>query len=498
MAVNNSEISTETCRQWMIDGVVPEADTEISGIGVIMAFLLSAYITFAIVFVAYLLGSINTSLLRPVDLYVHKLPSQRRTSQSWHLALESCVLLLSDQQIVTGIAICIAGFIGLHGKISVYYFQIVIMLAWMSSSVHLSALTMLGENFHKRRAVLWWRLVGMMTLFVLLLVALVPTGSNLWAIWWTGDSDDQYRTTSWAIPAKCFFFKTWGEGVNPDAPLAYLILVLSYIWKVGALFNGSRNMFHRRFRGPCDYLLEGILHREALRATKRRGRRELSWKYYATMVVYVILLALFEFAASFAASLWLSLIGLLYGTIQIVVPRRQNAWWNKKEDTWTFGQVIPLVLLIQPIGAVLESLYPHGSERESRSNHESRSSSDEAYELHSTVNTGMLLHQDESSRLTPTISDMFACIEVPKPSQRSTKPVEHQIPFYSSNLFKILIVLVHAAIAGISGIVFYNDALSIGYNTSQNYYFVLIGLGAALGALVLSCVVMIPFSRVYR
>ncbi|THV64899.1 hypothetical protein D6D19_01698 [Aureobasidium pullulans] len=105
MSTQLENVTTETCQDWMLNGAIPEADTEISGIGAILAFLLSAYITFAIVLISYLLGSIDTSLLRPVDLYVHRLPSQRRTSISWHKALHQCVLLLSDQQIVTGIAV---------------------------------------------------------------------------------------------------------------------------------------------------------------------------------------------------------------------------------------------------------------------------------------------------------------------------------------------------------------------------------------------------------
>jgi uncharacterized membrane protein YraQ (UPF0718 family) len=106
-------------------------------------------------------------------------------------------------------------------------------------------------------------------------------------------------------------------------------------------------MFHRRIRGPYEYLLERILHVEAVKASSRHNKRKsFSWKYYTAMVVYIILLAIFEFAASFAASLWLSYVGLVYGTIQIVIPRQQNAWWNKKETEWTFGQITPLVLLI--------------------------------------------------------------------------------------------------------------------------------------------------------
>lgn len=471
--VTNTTITTETCAYWMEEGAIPEADSEISGIGAILAFLLSAYITFAIVLVSYLLGSIDSSLLRPVDRYVHRC-GRRRTSPSWHKALQQCVLLLSDQQIVTGIAICIAGFIGLRGHISVYHFQTVIMLAWMSSSVHLSALTMLGEYFRKRPAVLGWRIVGMLVLLVLLLVALVPTASNLWALWWGPNQEKYDERTSWAIPARCFFFKTWGEGVNPDAPLAYLILITSYVWKIGALFKSSRNMFHRRIRGPYEYLLERILHAEAVKASSRHNKRKsLSWKYYATMVVYIILLAIFEFAASFAASLWLSYVGLVYGTIQIVIPRQQK-----------------------PMGAILENY--RGRKHKKRTGRDSLDSdNDEAYDLDSTTNSAMLPHRNTDA-FQPTFSETFAALEVLRPSERSVDTLEHQIPFYTSTLFATIIVWIQIGIAIISSIVFWIDAESLGYITSHNYFFVLVGIGSCVGAMVLWTVASIPFSRVLK
>ncbi|TIA79691.1 hypothetical protein D6C76_03491 [Aureobasidium pullulans] len=493
MSTQLENVTTETCQDWMLNGAIPEADTEISGIGAILAFLLSAYITFAIVLISYLLGSIDTSLLRPVDLYVHRLPSQRRTSISWHKALHQCVLLLSDQQIVTGIAVCMAGFIALHGRISVYHFQIVIMLAWMSSSVHLSALTMLGEYFRKRPGVLGWRIVGMLVLLILLLAALAPTNSNLWATQWTPDSE-HYEKTSWAIPAKCFFFHTWGEGVNPDAPLSYLILTLSYVWKIGALFRSSRNVFHRRVRGPYEYFLERILHKEAIKASKCRGKRRLSWIYYATMVVYIILLALFEFSASFAASLWLSYVGLVYGTIQIVIPRQQNSWWNSKENSWTFGQIVPLVLLIQPIGAILENY--RSRNHKASSDQDSLASEEEAYELNFSLDNALT-----SSRSIPnslTFSETFAALEVIRPSARSLEVLEHQMPFYSSALFTTLIAWIQVGIAVISGVVFWIDADSIGYVSSHNYYFVLIGLGGFSGVMIIWTLGSIPLSRVFK
>ncbi|KAF2213928.1 hypothetical protein CERZMDRAFT_38059, partial [Cercospora zeae-maydis SCOH1-5] len=132
------------CSAQISIGVQTHADADISGTGILVAFILSACLTLAAVLFAYFAGLVDDGLLRPVDKFVFKIPSRAARYPRTHVALRKAILTLSDQQIVTGIAILGAGFNGLRdGSISVYHFQVVIYLAWMSSSVHLSALTIL-------------------------------------------------------------------------------------------------------------------------------------------------------------------------------------------------------------------------------------------------------------------------------------------------------------------------------------------------------------------
>jgi hypothetical protein len=114
---------------------------------------------------------------------------------------------LSDQQIVTGIAILAAGFQGLRlGGIDSYHYQTVIYLAWMSSSVHLSALSVLAPVLKERPALRIWRLVGMLVLLVLLVIALIPTASNDWGwLTWEGMAPEN---SGWGVPAVCFWATT--------------------------------------------------------------------------------------------------------------------------------------------------------------------------------------------------------------------------------------------------------------------------------------------------
>ncbi|KAH0404898.1 hypothetical protein KCU89_g661, partial [Aureobasidium melanogenum] len=352
-------LTDEQCAWWLVHGAQPHVNSDISGIGVVVAFVLSAYITTGLAIAAYVLGAIDINVLGPVDLLVHRIPTQSRISPAWREALQQCILLFSDQQIMTGIAILVAGFVGLAGVMDVYHFQIVIMLAWMSSSVNLTALTVLGRYFEEHKAVFMWRLAGMLVLLILLLVALVPTASIHWAMWLTEEGDPK-ETSGWAIPAGCFFMREWGHGFSPDAPFSYVLLIVSYVWKIGSVSKATRSLFLRRIREPAEKYFESLIRKEAQARDPVVGQPR-SWKYRIYLVLYIDILVLFEFAASFAASLWLSAIGLLYATTEIVIPRHQNAMHFAEEDEWRFGQIVPLILLLQPIGAVLE-LY-RGSKR---------------------------------------------------------------------------------------------------------------------------------------
>ena len=201
------------CSDFLRDGGQPVADADISGLGVVLAFTVSAYLTFALVLSSYLSGQVDESLLNIVDTKVfHVRPfrpprvrSGKPTRLRISLAVRQAILSLSDQQIVTGIAILAAGFQGLRlGGIDSYHFQTVIYLAWMSSSVHLSALSILTPILKDRPALRVWRLVGMLVLLVLLVIALIPTVSNDWGlITWKGINPPN---SGWGIPAVCF----WG------------------------------------------------------------------------------------------------------------------------------------------------------------------------------------------------------------------------------------------------------------------------------------------------
>lgn len=87
-------------------------------------------------------------------------------------ALKKFILTLSDQQLVTGIAILSACFLN-WCNMSVYELNMVISLAFFSSSTHLATLNALHVYFQRNHVVRTWRIVGVVALLLLLIAGLV-------------------------------------------------------------------------------------------------------------------------------------------------------------------------------------------------------------------------------------------------------------------------------------------------------------------------------------
>jgi hypothetical protein len=493
----------KSCEYLIRHGAIPRGDSDISGIGVILAFLISAYITLGVVVVAYLGGLVDGSLLGRIDREVHHItpyssdPSLLRETRKRRKRLHGCVrdvaVALSDQQIVTGIAIMSAGFVGLRSQsISVYHYQTVLYLAWMSSSVHLSVVTLLSTYLREHRGIMIWRLCGMLTLFAMLVIGVVPTISNDWGIlWWNSMLEGR---TGWAIPASCFWGKLWGDGVSPDAPLGFIILIMSYISKMGAIFDCTHKSYHNYIRDPLEQSLFATLRAIAMRYDSRGRTRLWLWVFRLILGIALPLLTILEVAASFAASIWLSVANLAYGTMQIVIPRRQMlplVVLGSNENAWGFGQLVPLILLIQPLGVVFEHIWASEATDDrvqSTYSHTERASHASHTELHQAV---------ISNRKLPLLQLMVD----PEFNQILSYPRGRSLlweTLLSSRLFSMLVFLFQLALAGICATVFYLDARTIGNIRSNNWQLIICAMSGSLGFAILLTIVTAPFSIIGR
>lgn len=474
----------EPCIVLIDNGGIPEADPDISGKGVVLAFVLSAYITFLTTLVSYLCGLVDEDLLSSVDQKIFFIKPRAVKHPKAHAALRKAILALGDQQIVTGIAIMGAGFQGLRvGNISSYHFQIVLYLAWMSSSVHLSALTLLRSFLNRHKGLLGWRLCGMFALLTLLVVGLVPTMSNDWGIiHWPRMLPGR---TGWGIPARCFWGHLYGNGISPDAVLSLVILFWSYVWKVGALFHPHRSWYNRWIRFPIENLFIALLRRPARRYLRTQNLWWL-WAFRVALSPALAVFAIMEFFTSFAASIWLSALGLVFGTIQVEIPREQVLPYTRdEEDSWDFGQLVPLILLVQPIGAVCEHIWTHdqGDDDSLFASPQITRESDDSAPPSGTCTESLLhfvTHQLTKTNMSHSERQIFKSI------------------LFNSKLFSGLVWLVQAGLLTTFVFVFYYDATAIGYTRTHSWGRIVHVILLSIGTGLLATLVVGPFSRLGR
>jgi hypothetical protein len=69
-------LTYEECNQFVREGAVIKPDPDISRIGVILAFLISAHVSFVVVFAAYLFGFVEPELLSPADVRLMRIRSR--------------------------------------------------------------------------------------------------------------------------------------------------------------------------------------------------------------------------------------------------------------------------------------------------------------------------------------------------------------------------------------------------------------------------------------
>lgn len=90
---------------------VPNPD--VAGIGVLIGFLATAYFTFLFVIVYYLTGCVEEKFTNEIDKVVLAKCSLRKYLKSvrrLELTLRRAILMFSDQQVVTGIALLSSGY----------------------------------------------------------------------------------------------------------------------------------------------------------------------------------------------------------------------------------------------------------------------------------------------------------------------------------------------------------------------------------------------------
>ena len=151
-------------------------------------------------------------------IFKERLTDERR--QKLRSVLEAVILSLSDQQILVGLAMLLAGIIRMC-SISAYHFTIVSDLGWFASNTHLITLSVLQSHFrlpqhHVQRD---WRVVLILLIFAFLVTYQILQANGYWY--------DNYSSH-----AKCLFDDLIGNVYGPPAvgmEVNLFLLMTSYL-----------------------------------------------------------------------------------------------------------------------------------------------------------------------------------------------------------------------------------------------------------------------------
>jgi hypothetical protein len=332
---------------------------------VIAAFLASSFITFIAIVVGYLTYSLDGNLTNGLDEIAVK--SIRRllhmgdgddihstTREVRNKAMTRFILILSDQQLVTGLAILITGY-SQRCSLDGYHFTVIATLAWFSSTTHLSTLSVLHAYLVDHPVVKTWRVIGMIGVLGMLFHAELYTQQGLFS----------------AVPIQCTFARGFPHlvAVNGQESLYLTVFSTSWVAILAYLFFAYCNNIVRLYaKGPSDSLLtlsDEFLRRGAgLNPPLSRVDKASKWlntaKYGGINNFFVLFFFLWgEFLDSFLWEIvWLA-FGNTFGVAQIYlwrwVIRPPNL--TGSENSMSFGQTVAVLLLALPILAAGEVYY---------------------------------------------------------------------------------------------------------------------------------------------
>ena len=270
----------------------------------------------------------------------------------WVPVIQKLVLSLSDQQLLTGFAVLIAGF-WTHCSISVYHFALVSDLAWFSANVHLVTLSVLGTYLSQRPVVRNLRVVLMITLALLLTACTVMQGHYKWY-------------DSWPYDAQCLFDDLVGNIASTPRYWMIVDLVLiciDYPLHIITLFEKPTEFFeHWLQTKPVAAKDQAIRH-----LAKAHRRSDKSFKGSIRCFTYTLLIvivrgvswtyfALTALIDSKICDLILNTFWFAYGLKGIIGDRKiPTSDMIGDENAMTFGQIIPILLLSSFVLIFLEA-----------------------------------------------------------------------------------------------------------------------------------------------
>lgn len=268
--------------------------------------------------------------------------------------MQEVCLMLSDQQLVTGAAILIVGYMK-HCEITQYHFYIAANLTLVSFATYQSVLLIVRDvlQINIRRG---WRM-GWITILSgsVLTLNLIIYNDNFLVPQYYGLSMD------------CFWRQLPGGFIPPIIPYVVVGIVvdlLSGYFIASCLYPEIRDLRPVKYleRKASKLLSQPTyIYQSVERHVDQDSRTRWLWKIveWPAWFLFVISFTLREIVSSLYFDL-ARIFLYLYQTTFSVKWARDNAaseGRDGQEDSWGFGQILPLLLLALPLASFVEAVY---------------------------------------------------------------------------------------------------------------------------------------------
>jgi hypothetical protein len=356
---------------------IVDADPDIVGPGALAAFFATAIFTITAVILGYFWDALDDTILNGLD---RRLTSKCR--QKWHQlrrrrtnlsfqgednaqtqpnrdarsdALTSFIAALSDQQLVTGLAILIAG-VSDPKHLSGYEFTVVVALAWFSSTTHLTTLLTLRTYLARYGIIRNIRVVGIITVSLLLLYSYILTAS-------ANKANTLPMNCAYTYESDIALGRSFSDAGGPLYILGILTqLVPGYVRGIGQLYEkpGQRSHLDVVLSRMISRLRPGKLPFQEVLADVRAERRLSTLYSIATRqrVIRVVTIAMYGYNESFLSEFPGVIFSFTLGVCQLVSYRWVLAPpLSSDARTMAFGQYVPLLLLLLPVLTAGEAYY---------------------------------------------------------------------------------------------------------------------------------------------
>jgi hypothetical protein len=342
--------------------------------------------TFAAVIVGYFTFSLNDNTTNEVDLLVvTRIRRLLRFGDGTHIntdtkrtrayALTRFVLALSDQQLVTGLAVLITGYYR-HCTISGYHFNLVANLAWFSSTCHLSTLAVLHDYLIHHPVLKTWRVIGMISVLGLLFHA------QLYIQWYPIPSLPIQCTFANGFPVldpdEYYGLGAFNERIQWLAIVIFLFfaygnnLVRLYLPKPA---TGILSWFEFCLRLQLDLppQLSTIKKYQACRGSLQSYRDKLTVFQALSKWFKILWLDIEFYVTIFMESFLWEIVWMMFGNTFGIMQIYSTRWGtydapfieyanykvngSESESEMSFGQMVALLLMILPVLAAGEAYY---------------------------------------------------------------------------------------------------------------------------------------------